>query len=282
MGQERMHRAVSDDGTEIVGRVHGQGPPLVLVHGNFADGEQEWGGMLPHLTDRFACHVPSTRGRDLSGAAARYSREAGVQDVAAYADSIGEPVGLVGVSWGGMLVLGAAARTPAATMVMAREPLGFEVMDDKVRTHVGSIMRRMREAAETGGTAEMLAAAKAFFEFVSNDEEAAVLSADPAGLEDLARYVSVDLAEFEDALEFGGYSPTDPSVLQQISAPVALLYGSRTALPWFMDGVWHAAKQVPEATVHEIAGAGHLGHLVDPQRDAAVVRPLLESLLLPT
>jgi hypothetical protein len=34
-----VHRTISADGTEIAGRVHGQGPPLVLVHGGLGDGE---------------------------------------------------------------------------------------------------------------------------------------------------------------------------------------------------------------------------------------------------
>jgi hypothetical protein len=43
----------SADGTEIVGRVVGDGPPLVLVHGAIGDGEFAWTELLPHLTDRF-------------------------------------------------------------------------------------------------------------------------------------------------------------------------------------------------------------------------------------
>jgi pimeloyl-ACP methyl ester carboxylesterase len=35
----RVQVAISADGTEIVGRVRGQGPPLVLVHGGWGDGE---------------------------------------------------------------------------------------------------------------------------------------------------------------------------------------------------------------------------------------------------
>jgi hypothetical protein len=33
MGEERIHRTVSADGTEIVGRMHGDGPSLVLLRG---------------------------------------------------------------------------------------------------------------------------------------------------------------------------------------------------------------------------------------------------------
>ena len=46
--EERVHRAVSADGTEISGRVQGQGPPLVLVHGGFGNGEVAWKKTSPH------------------------------------------------------------------------------------------------------------------------------------------------------------------------------------------------------------------------------------------
>ncbi len=66
MTDERIHRAVSADGTELAGRVWGRGPALVLVHGGIGDGDVAWEALLPHLTDRFTCYLPSTRGRGLS------------------------------------------------------------------------------------------------------------------------------------------------------------------------------------------------------------------------
>jgi pimeloyl-ACP methyl ester carboxylesterase len=60
MADERMHRAVSADGTEIAGRVSGDGPPLVLVHSVPHDGDLAWEAMLPHLTDRFTTGPLST------------------------------------------------------------------------------------------------------------------------------------------------------------------------------------------------------------------------------
>jgi pimeloyl-ACP methyl ester carboxylesterase len=66
MTSDRVHRAVSDDGTEIAGRVHGQGPPLVLFHGAPHDGDLAWEALLPRLADRFTCYLPSWRGRGRS------------------------------------------------------------------------------------------------------------------------------------------------------------------------------------------------------------------------
>ena len=102
MAEDRIQRAVSADGTEIAGRVQGQGPPLVLVHGAIGDGDSAWEALLPHLTDRFTCYLPSTRGRGLSGDNPDHSPPRLEEDVTAFVDSIGEPVCLVGWSGSGV------------------------------------------------------------------------------------------------------------------------------------------------------------------------------------
>ena len=47
MNEGRVHRVVSDDGTEIAGLVRGQGPPLVLVPGAFGEGNPDMDFMQP-------------------------------------------------------------------------------------------------------------------------------------------------------------------------------------------------------------------------------------------
>src|SRR6266545_1336367 len=95
---ERIHRAVSADGTEIAGRVQGLGPPLILVHGAYGDGEIAWKALLPYLTDRYTCYLPSTRGRGLSSDNPDHSPPRLQEDVTAFVDSIGEPVCQVGAA----------------------------------------------------------------------------------------------------------------------------------------------------------------------------------------
>ncbi len=63
MDEDRIHAAVSDDGTKIAGRVQGRGSPLVLVHGGLGDGDVAWLFMLPFLVEHFTCYLLSTRGR---------------------------------------------------------------------------------------------------------------------------------------------------------------------------------------------------------------------------
>ncbi len=274
MTEERIHRAVAEDGTPIVGSVHGTGPALVLVHGAVADGGSEWAELLPHLTDRFTCYVPSLRGRGRSGDHPDHSRQARLQDVVAFVRSIGGPVGLVGVSGGGMLVLGAAARLPGLTAVVAREPVLYEVLDDDLRAEFERATDHMAEAVDQGRRTE---AVQPFLALVGNDEEMAALSEDPEALEAASRYLEADIAEFREGFDGSGPSPTDPAVLASVAAPVLLLRGPQTALRWFSDSVDTAAEHLPDATVREIPGTGHLGHLLYPERDAAEILAFVEA-----
>ena len=98
----RIHRAVSPDGTEIAGRVQGQGPPLVLIHGWPHDGDIAWEVMLPHLTDRFTCYLPSMRGRSLSGDSPDHSPGRLQEDFSAFVGSVGGRVFLASWSTGSL------------------------------------------------------------------------------------------------------------------------------------------------------------------------------------
>lgn len=90
---ERIHRTRSIDGTQIVGSVHGDGPPLVLVHGSLEDGETDWSQMLPFLREHFTCCLMSVRGRGHSDVSADMATRRRVQDVLSFVDSLGEEGG---------------------------------------------------------------------------------------------------------------------------------------------------------------------------------------------
>src|SRR4029453_18684433 len=132
---ERIHRAVSADGTEIAGRVQGLGPPLILVHGGYGAGAIAWKALLPYLTDRYTCYLPSTRGRGLSSDNPDHSPPRLQEDVTAFVDSIGAPAGLVGWSGGGAWVLGGAPHGDSVPAVTIYEPgvIGVGGEDDIAR-----------------------------------------------------------------------------------------------------------------------------------------------------
>lgn len=122
MSDRPLQHAVADDGTAIVGKVEGQGPPLVFAPASPSDGTFEWAPMSPHLTEQFTCYVMDRGSRARNADAQDHSPQQLIGDVVAFIESIGEQVGLVGSSWSGMLALGAARRTSAVRALGLWEP----------------------------------------------------------------------------------------------------------------------------------------------------------------
>jgi pimeloyl-ACP methyl ester carboxylesterase len=263
---DRIHRATSADGTEIVGEVFGQGPPLVLVHAGLGHGTLDWAFALPNLKDRFTCYCMSTRGRGLSADHPDPSMQRCVEDVVAFAESVGEPVALAGPSGGAMFVLGAAARSDSIRAVAACDPLAFEILGEEDGSHLHDAVARMAGLAESG---RMHEAARDWMTEWANEKEMAVLE-ESGWLEASAEYVPVLLRLLEAGEDGDGYSPTDPAVLRQVTAPVLVMLGSDAGAhwSWFAESARYVAEQVRAATVREIPGAGHCGAWVHPERYA--------------
>ena len=262
MTEERIHRAVSVDGTEITGRVQGEGPPLVLVHGGIGDGEVAWEALWPHLTDRFTCYLPSTRGRGLSADNLDHSPPRLEEDVTAFIDSIGEPVGLVGWSGSGAWVLGAAAGSASVAAVAAYEPGVISLMgeDDLARTF--STVQQMGTAAADGRLVDAL---RAFAPWICTDEEIAALEQTnfferwAGGVPAMLRFVQHDGS-------YEGPRSTGPEVLARISAPVLLLLGRQTRLGTFFTGsARFIAQHVADPQTWELPGVGHFAPVLAPE-----------------
>ena len=107
----------STDGTTIAYQRSGDGPPLVLVHGTAAD-HRRWAPVLPALEQQFTVCAVDRRGRGGSGDTAAYAVEQEFDDIAAVVDSLGEPVHLLGHSYGALCALEAALRTRAVRTLM--------------------------------------------------------------------------------------------------------------------------------------------------------------------
>jgi pimeloyl-ACP methyl ester carboxylesterase len=279
MTHDRIHRAVSADGTEITGRVQGQGPPLVLVHSPVHDGDIAWEALLPHLTDRFTCYLPSLRGRGLSGDNPDHSppRSHFQEDVNAFVDSVGEPVYLMGWSDGGSQALGAAAYSDAVVAVAAYEPAVWTLMREDDLARFGATVEQWSEATADG---RLLDAAHIFHHFVCTDNEFAAL--DPDYLDRQARLFPLLMQEIQQGMSDEGPQPTDPEVLGQIDAPVLVLLAQRTRLStWFSDSAQHVAQHVADAHVRELPDVGHFAPLVAPEPVAKVLISFFASVRRP-
>jgi pimeloyl-ACP methyl ester carboxylesterase len=282
MTDTRIHRTTSADGTEIAGRVLGNGPPLVLVHGGIGDGEFAWTELLPHLTDRFTCYLPSTRGRGLSADSPDRSLPRLSEDITAFVASIDEPVCLMGWSGGGPLVLDAAAQLDNVTAVAAWES-GATPSDPapEVQADLGRLGAAMEQVGLAAAEGRLVDAVRAFLIGICNDEEiAAVEGTDfherwSAGIPELLAFFQNLMAPQEPGPDAG----TSPA---RVSAPTLLLVGTESLLHGAFSGFAdHLASVVGGARVREVPGVGHFAPVVAPAVVAEELTRFFKTALQP-
>jgi pimeloyl-ACP methyl ester carboxylesterase len=276
MSNQRTHYVTTTDGVTIAGTVHGQGPPLVFVHGIIGDGDLDFQALLPHLTDRFTCHLPSNRGRGLSGDHPDPSSGRMVDDILTYIDSLGQSAGLVGWSAGADLALVVAAQSDAVDVLAVYEPALPPLLDEQARAAYGETFARMGELAAEGRLTDAM---RAFAGIPFNDVELAV--AENAGyLEAAGRYVPNLLSTIQQQPEYRSPAPDDPAVLGAIAMPVLVLQGSDTK-PFLIRNVQHVADHVPNARIQQVPGAGHAVNLTHPEALAEALTEFFSPALQP-
>ena len=123
----------SADGTTIAFERMGDGPPLMLVHGN-GDVHEFWdlAGARSALAEHSTVYAISRRGRGASSDAAAYELEREAEDVAAVVNSIDDPVTLLGHSAGALYSLEGALHTDnLRTLILNQPPIavGDNVLD---------------------------------------------------------------------------------------------------------------------------------------------------------
>lgn len=282
MTEGRIQRAVSADGTEIAGRVIGQGPPLVLVHGAIGDGELAWHELLPHLTDRFTCYLPSTRGRGLSADNPDHSLPRLQEDVNAFVDSIGEPASLMGWSGSGPFVLGAAAQTDAVAAVAAWESgVGADTLGPAGQADLGRLGAAIEQVGMAAADGRLVDAVRAFTPGICNDDEIAALEGTDFH-ERWAGGVPELLGFFQQLMASEGPGPDAPEALAQVAVPVLLLSGQETLLrAAFGEAAQHIAGHVADPHVREVPGVGHFAPVVAPLAVAAELTTFFKTTLQP-
>ena len=269
MSTQRTHYVTTTDGVIIGGTVHGQGRPLVFLQGSLGDGDIDWQAVVRHLTGRFTCHLPSIRGRGLSGDHPDLSFDRLADDFLAYVDSIGEPTGLVG--WSAPFAPVVAAQHDAVGAVALFEPSMLSLADEHEQAAVGEALARTGELAAEGRLTDAI---RAFVGWIFNDEEIAALE-DAGYFEAAGRYVPNLLNQLQQVMEQGD-PIADPAVLGAISAPVLVLHGSDTKR-LFAASARAVTDRVPNARGQEIPGAGHAGPLTHPEAIAEALTEFFAS-----
>ena len=277
MTSDRIHRAISADGTEIAGRVHGQGPPLVLFHGTPHDGDLAWEALVPHLANRFTCYLPNARGKGLSGDSEDQAPPRHEEDATAFIDSIGTSVHVAAWSYGALAALGAAANSDAVTSLAIYEPTIIPLMREDDLAEALEMLQEVDAAATDGRLAD---AARAFHPFVANDDELAALDADYYQRSGTAFPAWLRTAQASQAYE--GPRSTDPEAMARISMPVLLLRGQQTRrATFYTDTERYVAEHVADPHVRELPGIGHFAPALTPEPVAEALVSFFESVRQP-
>ena len=257
-----MRTITTSGGTVVSYSVEGSGPPLVLVHGAFSDHETNWTFVAPLFRERFTVYAIARRGRGATDATEDHTLEDEAQDVADVVRSIGEPVYLLGHSYGAHCGVLAAGQLPGLVRkLVLYEPLWPELMKPDALAAL-----------------ETLAAAGAWdqfaFAFFANTlhvpiEELEALRASelwspivadaPASLGDLR---ALHTCRF-DAGRFAG-----------LEIPVLLQIGSESPRDLYVSDA--LAAVLPDVRIETLAGQAHEGMTTAPELYAqATMRFLL-------
>jgi pimeloyl-ACP methyl ester carboxylesterase len=110
--QDRLDHVQTPDGRTVSYLKYGTGPSLVLVHGGFSDHLTNWQEARPFLAERFTVYAMARRGRGETTLTQGHSVADEASDVVAVLRRIGEPVFLLGHSYGAACSLEAATLAP--------------------------------------------------------------------------------------------------------------------------------------------------------------------------
>jgi pimeloyl-ACP methyl ester carboxylesterase len=261
-----MEHVISADGTPIAYERSGTGPPLVLVHGTSSAGAR-WAPNLPAFEERFTVFTVDRRGRGASGDAVDYAIEREFEDVAAIVDVVGEPVSLLGHSFGALCVLEAALLTSNISKLILYEPY-MPISDPPLydREVLDRFQRLLdagdRESVATGMFRDMLG--------MSEDEldELRALPTWPMRVESAHTIVRETQAELDYRFAAERFA--------NLRVPTLLLLGSDTP-PALAQITHEVAASLPDSRIAVMPGQGHMAMMTAPELFVGTVLAFLEA-----
>jgi pimeloyl-ACP methyl ester carboxylesterase len=252
----------SADGTAIGYTLSGAGPSLLIVHGSAVDRRSCY--LLDSvLSESRRVALMDRRGRGLSKDGPEYGLAREAEDVLAVLGTLDPPVHLVGLSFGCLPVLEAAARCDRLSAVTLYEP--------PIRTpdYPFLTVRRMDELERMIAGGRLTEAARVvLIEAVSASEaEMREIQAVPGAWAAAQALMPVTAREFR---VVRSYVPR-PDALARITVPVTVMVGAESS-PQFRAGAEFLVWQQPAIRLRVVPGLSHLAPLIAPA-------PLAEAIL---
>ena len=248
----------SDDGTELAYERSGSGPPLVLVHGAMFDRSiWELGDVRSSLAERTTVYAMDRRNHGDSESSDDFSPEAQIADVVAVAESIDEPVHLLGHSSGANYALWAAPRIDNLRSLILHEPAAPP--DEEIGDALKETMVEVMALLDGGQNEQALAMVVSdFARFAPNERD--VLRSSPVWDAHVDTFHRTLLPELEAAPEFEWW---DLTPFEAISTPTLLLVGSESGHKSMAERL---RETMPNSRLATLEGYGHAAHLVAPDR----------------
>jgi pimeloyl-ACP methyl ester carboxylesterase len=258
-----MQSVTSDDGTRISYEKHGEGSPLLLIHGGSSP--KYWKPLIPNFADNHTVIVPHRRGVGKSDDSEDYSLEKGVEDIQAVINNVSGTPSLFGHSFGGLLALETARRTPIKSLfvyepaILVGDYREQASLADQMQTHLKDGDRReamkfyVREVMH-GGEIENL--------------DAWLRNWPP--WPDIAE-LAENIVRINHAIE--QYRLPDSIT---VDAPTLLLTGTEGP-PHLKDGIRALYDAMDEGQILEFDGLGHGGPSEAPEQVLPEIQEFLRS-----
>jgi pimeloyl-ACP methyl ester carboxylesterase len=262
-----MESVRSTDGTRIAYERAGNGPPLVLVHGSLDD-HSIWAMVLPALAERFTVYALDRRGRGGSGPVddLTYAIEREYEDVLAVIEDTGEPVHVMGHSYGAICALGAASLTDRIrSLILCEPPIPVAGADAIAPPDTPERLQARLDAGDPEGIALIFIREIAQLpEPVVND-----LRSSP----DWPAILALAPTIVHEVRAVSRYT-FDPTRYRDLTVPTLLLLGSESP-SYFGPATGALAASLPDSRVMLLTGQAHLAMLFDPERFAREVLQFL-------
>lgn len=253
-----MQTVTSGDGTSIAYEHHGEGSPLVLLHGGSTT-RRSWDTLRPHLVEDFSLVIPDRRGRGDSDDADEYGIEREVADLRALLNTVDDDATVFGHSYGGFVALAAAQEMDLDQLILY-EPavLVGEYRDD-------DLAARMEECLESGDREQAMVL---FF------QEAAGV-AEPERLPIWPEEVNFDLVE---TVVRENYAIEEYELPDQLEIDVStLLLTGEHGPEHLREGVFTLDEKLSESSLVQLDGVGHMAIESAPKRVAAAIRSFVQQ-----
>ena len=259
------------NGIRLYSESHGEGAPVVLVHGSWGD-HHNWDPVVPGLARTFRVLTYDRRGHSQSERlASPGSAEEDVVDLAQLIHSQDlQPAHIVGSSFGASIVLKLAATRPDlfASLTVHEPPLVGLLGNDPA---LAPLQQRFEAVIATLKAGRMELGAQQFVETVALGP-GMWEKLPPQMRQTFVFNAATWLDEMNDREGF----VLDVGRLAAMDRPALLSRGDQSP-PFFGTILDRIAEALPQARRHTFNGAGHVPHLTHPDDFVSIVGGFISS-----